>query len=200
MHKSPVLWGVVSFCAGSALQLSDWKNIYVASALWLIAAALFVVAAFHWFRAKYQLIWPVRSRQLESAWVVPKSEWGISTQQQLTTKLRAYAGEHASVQVIFSHAQQRRLADDLISVFDMAGWRTHLTNVPLDKYIFDSKYFDGIEVRGYNKHLVSAVAELLSAAGLPGVELNLQELRVKRDNPKWASSNQSVRVTIGHRE
>jgi hypothetical protein len=82
MHKSPALWGIVSFCAGSGLQMSDWKNIYVASAFWTIAAILFLIAAWHWFRSKYDLTWPVRSRH-----VAVTSESGVGGPDWLIQEL-----------------------------------------------------------------------------------------------------------------
>jgi hypothetical protein len=83
-------------------------------------------------------------------------------------------------------------------MFSLAEWQTNLTVVPLDRSIFDSGYFDGVEVQGFNRHLVETVAAALSDLSPNKVRIRVQTLTVERTNPKWAWCEQSIRVTLGH--
>ena len=122
------------------------------------------------------------------------------TQHQLVTTLKKYAEDPANVDISFAEIKQRPLADTLIAIFALAGWKTSLTNIPFDSYVPHRPYVRGIEVLGYNKMLVEAVTAALKTAGLSEAKATVGETQVKRENPKWNSIQHSIRIIIEHHE
>jgi hypothetical protein len=120
----------------------------------------------------------------------------LDAQRQLIAALRKYGGGLANVEIHFANNRQRPLAGTLQSVFELAEWKAKVTNVAFDRYM--DRHFPGVEVRGYNKHLVEAVAGALTAAGLPEVWANTQTPSIGRDDEGWAHSQHRIYITIGH--
>jgi hypothetical protein len=121
----------------------------------------------------------------------------LEGQRILLERLKSYADEHTNVKVKIATARQRPLADSLISIFQLAGWRTAFPNVPLESYLH-GQYFEGVEVRGYNKHFVESVADALAKAGLANVKPIVEQSQIQPENPKWASVQRSIYITLGH--
>ena len=111
--------------------------------------------------------------------------------------MRNIATDNTNVKIKFVHAKYRPLADTLISVFELAGWKTNLTKVPLESWLHD--YITGTEVSGYNKHLVESVAKFLSDAGMIDVRAQVATEQYKHDNPtkqQWV--REYIKIVIGH--
>ena len=123
--------------------------------------------------------------------------WSVARQQALVDKLRLYANEHSTVNVLMANHKHRPLAETLVSVFKLAGWQADLTNVPLEVYIHD-QLFEGVTVKGFNAHLVEAVAKCLTEAGMPRIRPNVESHNLKANNPKVVWAENSIEVTIGH--
>ncbi|GJQ36646.1 MAG: hypothetical protein JETCAE01_26560 [Anaerolineaceae bacterium] len=138
---------------------------------------------------------------LDAASIKPKNSFknDKKLQQKLIQNLKVYAPENANVDITFANIQHQPLAESLKSVFDLAGWETQPLGLPLESYIRD-RYFKGIEVKGFSKHLVESVAESLTKAGFSGVYTTINELRVKPENPKYQWSLARIYITIGHKE
>jgi hypothetical protein len=115
---------------------------------------------------------------------------------QLVKELREFASDFSRLKLVMADIKHRPLADELISIFNLAGWQADLTVVPLETYIH--KYHQSIEVRGYNRHFVDTVCAALTKSGLPNVRSSLEDLAIPRQNPKWNYAQQTVKITIGH--
>src|SRR3989337_957669 len=126
------------------------------------------------------------------------SEFNTERQRELIQNLSNYANEYANVGILFANIMHKPLAETLISVFDLAGWRTDLTNIPLESWRHD--YIEGIQILGYNKHLVEGITELLRNAGLKDVRMEVRSHKIKPDNPKYQTSQYKLEITIGHHE
>jgi len=122
----------------------------------------------------------------------------MNRQNQLVRKLAERASGYATLKIMFADMKHRPLADKLIAIFQLAGWRTSLANVPLESYI--PRYHGGIEVKGYNSHFVENIVGLLSNSGLPEIRFRVEELQVPQDNPKWPYAQHTIKITIGHSE
>lgn len=120
------------------------------------------------------------------------------SERSLINKLRDYSSDYANVKILFANVKHRELADTLISIFDLAGWQTNINNVPLDTWRHE--YIKGIEVLGYNKHLVEAVATLLTKSGWYDVRAIVNNNKIKPSNPKYRWVQESIKITIGHNE
>lgn len=148
------------------------------------------------------LIWFVRKVQMDlradqTAKAAESPSWSDESQQALVENLKSYANQHSNVKVKMANQKHIPLVESLASIFSLAGWQVSLTNVPLEQYIHD-RFFTGIEVKGYNKHLVETVAANLSKAGLKGITSVAASHEIKPDNPKWKSVEHSIYITVGH--
>ena len=92
--------------------------------------------------------------------------------------------------------KQKQRAEELIALFNLAGWKTNLTNVPLEANIH--RYFEGIEVLGHNSAFVNMIAQDLRVAGLDGVRENIAAINIAPGNPKWPHTQHTVQITVGH--
>lgn len=106
------------------------------------------------------------------------------------------ANEYANVWIDFANVKQKPLATKLVSVFDMAKWKVNLRDSPLEASNYN--YYEGIEVIGYNKHLVDAVAEAMIDAGLAGVRAKVETHQVEPNTTKWHWVQRRIQITIGH--
>lgn len=120
-------------------------------------------------------------------------------QQKLIESLKVFAAKNANVDITYANIRQKPLAESLKSIFDLAGWQTQSLGLPIESYLHD-KYFKGIEVKGFSKHLVESVAESLTKAGFSSVYTLVEELKVKPENPKYQWSLVRVYITIGYKE
>ena len=111
--------------------------------------------------------------------------------------LRPYANEHSRAEVTFWSNIHRPFADDVASAFRLAGWDVNFNGVAQE--LRNLHYRSGIDVAGSNSHLVEVAVKAITLLGGWDVKPNVNETQFPRDHPKWASSQNSVRVTIGHR-
>lgn len=91
---------------------------------------------------------------------------------------------------------QLPLLKELDSKFVSAGWQTNPGSVPHDRYA--QRYAVGIEVSGYNRHIVELVAEILNALGYGSAISEIKSLDLTRDNPKWELAQRTVYLFIGY--
>lgn len=129
----------------------------------------------------------------------PNVVWNADTRTRLNNDLKALTSEHASIKLLMANQKHRPLAESLVSIFNLAEWQATLINVPLDTYIHHT-YFTGIEVLGHNKHLVDAVAECLSNAGLVGVKTIVIKPDIDLTSPGWNRGQHKIKITIGHQD
>lgn len=120
------------------------------------------------------------------------------TRQGLIDELILVANEHTNVKITIGSAQFHPFAQLLDSVFNSAGWATNTSLTAQETGT--GRYWGGVEVRGFNKHLVEAVCAALRNAGVADAFTKLEDLQVPRDNPKWPSSQHKVYLKIGYIE
>jgi hypothetical protein len=122
----------------------------------------------------------------------------LRAQTELIAVLREHGGGRARVQVQLATLAETPWARLLADVFESAGWETEFSGYPLEPHV--PRYVRGIEVRGMNEHLVRAVTEALSTAGLPGVTSVPSEPVSAQNNPKLDRLQRTVRIIAGHQE
>jgi hypothetical protein len=153
---------------------------------------------------RHRFLYQLRPEAVEVQWAIYKpteqrqNTFTGDSQHRLIETLKQYTDDDANVKILFANIKHKRLAETLISIFELAGWKTNLTNVPLEHYVH--QYFEGIEILGYNKHLVDAVADALTKFGLTEVRSKCEVSGIKKDNVKWKSVQRYIKLTIGHRE
>jgi hypothetical protein len=98
--------------------------------------------------------------------------------------------------ISIANVRYKKLAETLSSIFELAGWQTSFNDVPYEQYRVE--YFEGIEVTGHNKHLVEAIAGLLSKCGVQAIHSTVKPLRLSKSNPKWPSAQRKIEIVIGH--
>ena len=81
------------------------------------------------------------------------------------------------------------------STFKLAGWDVNFN--PTAQEMRNPNTFTGIDVRGFNEHLVGVVANAVTMLGGWDVRTRVESLTISKDNPKFVSSEQKVYVTIG---
>lgn len=122
----------------------------------------------------------------------------ITKQRALTETLGQYTNEHTNVKISFASLREKELAETLISIFELAGWKVNLISLPLEPYTHH--FYNKTEVRGFNKHLVEAVALALTNAGIIRITSKVDELKVKPENPKWPHSKHKIYIVVGHQD
>lgn len=181
-HVGPLL---PSWMAG----VGGWLWSLLASA----AILLFVIwATRRWYPANVSVLQP-----WEAAAADPR-RLDTRERQELVGKLRALANEHTNVKIVFFPAESRPLVEALDGVFNAAGWRTNPNLTPQGMH--NPHYHSGVEVRGFNRHLVDGVCVALREAGILDARTNLVPLEVPRNNPKWPTSQHKVYLNIGYVE
>lgn len=120
----------------------------------------------------------------------------IENQRVIGETLKKYANEHSNVHIYMASMQQKPLADTLKAVFDLAKWQTELFNVALEQQ--RHQYYEGIEVVGYNKHLVKAVVGAMRENGLSGVRVVVENPEVQPSHPSWNRVQNRLKITVGH--
>lgn len=121
----------------------------------------------------------------------------ISTTTPSIRALKELRTENSNVEVSYANIIHKPQTEDLVAAFELAGWQTNFNEVPLDSYP-TGRYYRGIEVSGFNKLLVEAVAEVLVKAGWSAVETVVKPLEIPRDNAKHPWAQQKLYIRIGH--
>lgn len=209
-------WGNVaglglSLCAGAANVM--WPEaVWISWTLFSVGAALIAGSTGYLFHSRYQLRLPVQRRHdvpiidvtpatpVDSGQAKTRTAWLRDTpsQDQLLTELKSKANEHATLKIMIADMKYRPLADKLISVFQLAGWKATLYPKPLEQYL--DAYHEGIEVKGYNSHFVEVISDLLKKSGLSAIRTRVEQIPFGPENPKWPTSNHTIKITIGHSE
>jgi hypothetical protein len=122
----------------------------------------------------------------------------VATESCVVATLRSYRTELSNVKVVFWSNIHRPFADKVQSVFKLANWDVTFIGTAQESY--NPHYVAGIEVRGVNAYLLSVVARAIQDLGGWNVKTIVFEPETRKDNPKWPRLQQSVRITIGHRE
>jgi hypothetical protein len=92
---------------------------------------------------------------------------------------------------------QQPVASMLKDTFAVAGWQTQKNESLALESFLHRRIDDGIEVLGYNKHIVEGVSQALISAGFSGIRKVVNRLDVSPDNQKYPYCIHSVKVTIG---
>ena len=123
---------------------------------------------------------------------------GFSGDRPLVEALREVRGadpEAYVAHILFLSNSQRGNAQRLRDVFELAGWQTNYTNVAQNILAI---HLEGIEVSGFNEHVVSEVAEVLGAHGFGPVTTKMKPLGLKPENPKWPLAQRRADLIIGY--
>ena len=121
----------------------------------------------------------------------------IDLERELIDRLRGYKKEHSHLTVHFAGTEQRPTAEFLIQVFRDAGWTTFLGPYPMDTYA-PLEFRQGVEIRGINSHLVQAVAQFLTDAGLKSVKPVMQQTTLKPSDVNWEQASAGITIIVGH--
>ena len=143
-----------------------------------------------------------RKEELRSGGAI-QSAYKLGTNRPRTnvtrlTNLRSRAGEWGedgvtNVKVEYIAADQFPLARDIASVFEsLPGW-----SVSFYMDLQHAEWFEGVEVKGFLSHLVNDIAGALDADGVWHVIPIHEQLQVTTGNPKYRSSQSSIRIRVG---
>jgi hypothetical protein len=122
----------------------------------------------------------------------------LNAQQALISTLASYGGDPANVKIQIAAPIHRPLGETLASNFRLAKWQTEFFNIPLETQTHT--HISGIEVIGYNKHLVEVVTDALKNAGLTEAKATAKEPEIKQESPKWDYVQRHIHIIIGYYE
>lgn len=140
------------------------------------------------------LLWALREPVKQP--MSPGNSQSVDDVPAIVSRLRQYANGLVRVNVDLYSNAHRLMADRIASAFELAGWELNYGKVAQEPY--NPHYMSGIEVRGFNAQLVNVAALAVTDLGGWDVRTSVEELKLKRDNPKWARGQQTIYITIGY--
>jgi hypothetical protein len=112
----------------------------------------------------------------------------------LVSVLRRDHTEQSHAEVIFVDPARFPLAKKIADVFELAGWEVNFNSQAQQR-----EYLPGVEVHGYNKHLVDEVVSALRAAGCPKVvERAERHPTIGAGHPKHLFVQNRINVSVGY--
>lgn len=127
-----------------------------------------------------------------------RQRFSFAQKRALISGLQAWATPHANVVISFATSREERLAQWLVSVFELAGWKVNFQNLPFEPQMYKS--FPVTEVSGFVKNRVISVAAALRLAGFLHVEVSMRPNKILKTNPKWPWVEDRVYIMVGHLE
>lgn len=112
---------------------------------------------------------------------------------RLAKRLKKEVSQSGIAPITILDNRDRRLADDLARKFKTHGWELNYTKTAQAKV-----YVEGIIVAGFNEGFVKRIAKIFRKSGFENIRVEIQELEIPRENPKWDSAQRRVNITIGH--
>lgn len=129
--------------------------------------------------------------------VARKGLFDPSSEHHLVDALKTYDLQHAGVEISYASAQQRKVADRLKDIFNLAGWNVNLNTTALDRY--RDEYHEGLEVAAYNEVLLGRVVADLTNSGVTVTKSTRRETTVGPSHPtKWPYVQAKVYLVVGH--
>lgn len=139
---------------------------------------------------------PEKPERVEPLTYVPSLSLG--TQNDLVVRLRdliaPFSGQIKAI-VQPTTAASYPFARTLTTIFESAGWKAEFCDPPRDL----GAGHNGIEIYANNPHLMSAVVDIMKAAGCTGVAGYTTEPKLEKNTSKWVQSQRFIRVRIGYR-
>ena len=121
-----------------------------------------------------------------------------TTQRQaLMQRLSSLAGEHTNVRFVHFPARYWPFVEQLEGAFNAAGWAADTIQTHEEMGVNPDRG-SGVEVKGFNPHLVEGVCEALRFVNVSDAYTKLIPPNVNTDNPKWAALHDRIYITVGH--
>lgn len=139
------------------------------------------------------IVWPELKRKL---WAAQEQTGSVDNVPALVSQLKPYANEYANLHLIIWSNSHRVLADKIASVFELGGWEVNYTKTAQEAY--NPHYPRGIEVRVSNNQLGKLGQRVVQEIGGWDVWLNVEELKIAKDNPKWPRLMNRIHIIIGY--
>jgi len=124
------------------------------------------------------------------------------TPEQLVARLRALKMTYAfaNVHIVFTTDERRPVAETLRASFDLATWETSFVPSAFEAYPQGGfgRYYEGIEIKGYNRVFLRSIDETLSDFGLRDIRITVEDIAYQPNHPDWNWTQQKCTIFIGH--
>jgi hypothetical protein len=118
--------------------------------------------------------------------------------KSIIDRFREPINQYTNAHIIFFDPTHRVFAERLASALEIAGWVVNFTKTAQGPY--NPHYYGGIEVKGFNRHLVEITVSVLRESGLAGVKSEIETTQLNPKDTGYERARNRVNILIGYEE